>query len=144
MSTTRDALEMLERGSDFARASLSAPVAFEPQTMEQAWSPQVDIIEAQDRYVLQADLPGVPIEHIELRIENDRLYLKGRRVPEGHARKESYHCMERPHGRFNRSFALPPSVAQSAIRAEMKSGVLEVVLPKRTEARSRPIKIESR
>ena len=139
MSTTRESLEIHEPPPGSARAPLSLPVALESQ-----WSPCVDIFETRDRYVLLVDLPGISIEHLELRIENDRLHLRGERVAESAARREAYHCTERPTGKFSRSFALPPSVMQSAVRAEMRNGVLEIVLPKQTESRSRPIKIESR
>ena len=148
MSTTRDSMRELmklqERMNQLFEQSFSKGGAPEEVLPGSDWSPLVDIQEMPDRIVLRADLPGIPIEHLELKIENERLILKGERPFDSTGRKEDYHRIERPSGRFLRTFALPRSIQQSGIRAEMKNGVLEVVLPKGTETRAKPIKVEVR
>ena len=57
-------------------------------------------------------------------------------------RPEESHRAERPHGSFVRSFSLPQSVDQSAIRATQKNGVLEIILPKRQETKASSIRVE--
>ena len=52
------------------------------------------------------------------------------------------HRSERPHGSFVRSFSLPQNIDHSAIRATQKSGVLEVVMPKKQESKAKAIRIE--
>src|SRR5262245_27065903 len=148
MSTTRDWL------SDKQKVQLHVGQAFRPSPARSAsteesiqpsgWSPLVDIYETDDLIVLRADLPGVTIEQIELKIEDDRLILRGERPLDSSARREDFRRIERPSGRFFRTFTLPRSIRQSEIRAAMNHGVLEVVLPKHPEARSRPIKVEVR
>jgi HSP20 family protein len=107
-----------------------------------AWTPPVDIYEGPDRVVLRADVPGVPQDEIDLKIENGQLRLRGARaLPEG-AGREEYHRIERPFGSFVRVFSLPNTVDVTKVRAELKNGVLEVTLPKRQESQARPVKIE--
>ncbi len=108
------------------------------------WVPAVDIHEAEDRTVLRVDLPGVVLEQIELRIEGDRLTLQGeRRADAGQGGSETL-LRERPSGRYHRSFELPPNIEQAGIRAELRHGVLEVVLPKKPASSIKPIKVEAR
>ena len=148
MSTTRDWVGEKQRVQENVGKVLQQSVAGTPSPEAPirpgGWSPAVDIYETDDRIVLRADLPGISIEQIELRIENEQLILKGERSLDSSARREDFHRIERPYGRFFRSFALPRSIRHAEIRAVMNHGVLEVVLPKHAETRSRPIKVEVR
>jgi HSP20 family protein len=108
------------------------------------WVPPVDIYEDNDRVVLLADLPGIPQEQIELRVDDNVLVLRGERRAPDAVRPETYHRSERPQGTFLRSFGLPRNVDQTAIKASHRNGVLEVVLPKRQEARAKSIRVEVR
>jgi HSP20 family protein len=107
-----------------------------------AWAPAVDIFETGDRIVLRADLPGLEQSDIELRVDDKTLVLKGERRVSGEVRPEDYHRSERPHGPFMRSFGLPGNVDQSGIRASHRNGVLEVILPKKQEAKAKAIRVD--
>jgi HSP20 family protein len=148
MSTTRDWLGEKQRVQgkvgQASQPSATRSTSPEEATLPGGWSPPVDILETDDRIVLRADLPGVSIEQIELKIDDEQLILKGERSMDSSARREDFHRIERPFGRFLRTFTLPRSIRQSEIRAVMNHGVLEVVLPKHPESRSRPIKVEVR
>jgi HSP20 family protein len=98
-----------------------------------AWRPPVDLFEETERYVLRADLPGISATDLEIQIENGRLVLRGERKMDGNISKDSYLRVERPYGRFVVQIALPPSVDQQSIRALHRNGVVEVLLPKKTE-----------
>ncbi len=106
------------------------------------WSPAVDIVETAERIVLRADLPGMEQGEIEVRVDDNTLTLRGDRRAAGDARPEDFHRAERPHGPFVRSFSLPQNVDQAGIRAVQKNGVLEVLLPKRPDARAASIRVE--
>ncbi|PYS96893.1 MAG: molecular chaperone [Acidobacteria bacterium] len=106
------------------------------------WAPAVDIYETGDRIVLKADLPGIDQSDIELRVDDNVLVLRGERKPPADLKADEFHRAERPHGPFVRSFSLPQNIDQSGIRAVQKSGVLEVVLPKRQEAKTKAIRVE--
>ncbi len=106
------------------------------------WGPAVDIFETEDRIVLRADLPGVEQTAIDIRVDDNTLVLRGDRKLEPEVRQDQYHRSERPHGPFVRSFTLPQSVDQGAIRASHVNGVLELVLPKRQESKSKSIRVD--
>lgn len=107
-----------------------------------AWAPAVDIFETGDRIVLRADLPGLEQSDIELRVDDNTLLLKGERRAPGDVRPEEYHRSERPQGPFLRSFGLPGNVDQAGIRATHRNGVLEVILPKKQEAKAKAIRVD--
>ena len=106
------------------------------------WTPAVDISENAEHIVLRADLPGIGQDDIELRVEDGTLVLRGQRKPPPDARPQDMLRAERPHGTFVRSFSLPSNVDQSGIRAALRNGVLEVVLPKMQESRAKAIRID--
>jgi HSP20 family protein len=106
------------------------------------WTPAVDISENAERIVLRADLPGIDQDDVELRLEDGTLVLRGQRKAPPDARPQDMLRAERPHGTFVRSFSLPSNVDQPGIRAALRSGVLEVVLPKMQESRAKAIRID--
>jgi HSP20 family protein len=106
------------------------------------WVPAVDIKEEDDRFIIQADLPGVDPKDIEITMENGILTLKGQRISETKEETEKYKRMERVRGTFLRRFSLPETVAADKIAAKSKNGVLEVVVPKGSVAQSRKINVE--
>ena len=90
--------------------------------------------------VLTAELPGVNPTEVEVRLENNTLYLKGERKLEGN--EQSYHQIERVYGPFARAFTLPDSVDTSNVIADFKDGLLTIKLAKRDEAKPRNVKIQ--
>ena len=106
------------------------------------WCPAVDIFETNDQIVLRADLPGIEQNEIEIRIDDNTLLLRGDRKVPTDVKTDDYHRSERPHGPFTRSIKLPRNVDQTGIRATHRNGVLELLLPKREEARTRSIRVE--
>ena len=106
-----------------------------------SWAPAVDIYEQGSDIVLKAELPGVDPKDVDIRLENNVLTLSGQRKFENEVTKENYHRVERSYGSFTRSFTLPSVVDQNGIKAEVKDGILKVVLPKREEAKPKQIEI---
>jgi len=137
----RDLLTIQDRMNRLFQEGLGRRIGPEDRPAGQ-WSPPVDILESDDRIVLRADLPGVEQDDIELRVEDNILVLRGQRKPPADVRPEDMHRSERPHGSFVRSFSLPQNIDHSAIRATQKSGVLEVVMPKKQESKAKAIRIE--
>jgi len=107
-----------------------------------AWAPAVDIYETDHNLVLNAELPGVDPKDVEVRVENNTLYLKGQRKFENEVKEENYHRIERSYGSFTRTFALPGSIDADKVAAEFKGGVLTLTMPKREEAKPKTIKIQ--
>jgi HSP20 family protein len=99
------------------------------------WNPSVDLYETAEAFILEADLPGVKAEDVEVEIENSELVLQGRRSLEQQQTLGQFHTMERSSGHFIRRMKLPESVDKDAIKAEFKDGVLRMILPKMKQQR---------
>ncbi len=143
-SPFHDLIGLQERMNRLFDQVLSRGQLQEEDLQRGAWTPAVDILEREDRILLRADVPGVSLEQIELRIQNDQLTLKGDRAFDPTARREDFHRIERPSGGFYRSFAVPNTIDREGIQAELKNGVLEVTLPKKVETQTRQIRVEVR
>jgi HSP20 family protein len=107
------------------------------------WTPAVDIREEADKYVLQADLPGVDPKDIEITMENGMLTIKGERKLETQENHEGYTRLERVRGIFHRRFSLPETANPEKISARSNNGVLEICIPKQEKVQPRRISIES-
>lgn len=106
-----------------------------------AWIPAVDICEEPTQFVLLADLPGVEPDAIEVQMDKGVLSIKGERVaPE--QQEGTLSRSERGHGSFIRRFTLPDSVDVDGIMASNRNGVLEIRIPKRSEAAPRRIQVQ--
>jgi HSP20 family protein len=132
-----------ERGFDrlFRDAFSSVLPVREGEFPTRAWAPAVDICENENSIVLKAELPGVDPKDVEVRVEDNTLYLKGERKFEKDTKEENYHRLERSYGSFARSFALPNSVDAEKVAAEYQDGLLTLTLPKREETKPKTIKI---
>ncbi len=106
-----------------------------------AWTPSVDIDEGKDQLVLEAELPGMKRQDVELSIENNIITLRGERKFEKKEENDNYHRVERGYGSFTRSFTLPPTVSGEGATANFIDGILRISLPKREEAKARKIEI---
>jgi len=118
------------------------PFYGEGELSTRTWAPPVDIYETENDIVLKAELPGVDSKDVEVRVEDNTLYLKGERMFEKEVKSESYHRVERSYGTFARSFSLPNSISTDKVKAEFKDGLLILTLPKREEAKPRTVKID--
>ena len=108
-----------------------------------AWSPSVDIYENKDNIVLEAELPGMKSEDVNISIENNVLTISGERKFEKKDDSDNFHRVERGYGSFTRSFTLPPSVSSENATAEFENGILHLTLAKREEAKPRRIEIKA-
>lgn len=106
------------------------------------WAPRVDIKEEAERFLIQADVPGVDPKDIEISMDKGILSIKGERASESKEESERYTRIERSRGLFYRRFALPDSADPEGIRASGRHGVLEIVIPKRPETTPRRITVE--
>jgi HSP20 family protein len=121
---------------DAVNRLFSEPVATRP------WAPAVDVLETENELVLKADLPDVNLKDIDIQIERGTLSIKGERKFERvEGKGTGYHRIERSYGEFQRVFSLPDTVDPEKVKADYKSGVLTVTLPKKEVAKPKTIKI---
>ena len=124
------------------RSNSTAPVPpLEYPVDEIVFTPPIDIFETADGLVLQADLPGVSSESLELQIQDNKLSLFGRVSltipPEARLIHQEYQV-----GHFLRSFILSDEVDHERISAKLNQGVLEVILPRLSKSEPRRIQIQ--
>jgi len=119
-----------------AKQAVSRP----EESPKQYVSPDVNIYETEQDYVLEAEMPGVTKEQIEITLEANSLTLVGNRSdqdPQG----DLLYRESRPII-FRRVFELDPAIDASKIRAQMEQGVLTLVLPKTAAVQPRRIAVE--
>lgn len=108
----------------------------------QEWAPAIDVIEEPDRFLVRAELPGLGTEEVDVSISGGTLTIQGRKrsdLPEGDDRH--YLRSERRFGAYSRTVPLPATVDAENATAHCRKGVLEVVLPKKEDARPKSIEI---
>ena len=115
----------------------------EPGLGRGAWNPSVDIFENKDQIVLEAELPGISPEDVNISIENNVLTIHGERKFEKKDEGDNFHRVERSYGSFTRSFTLPPTVSSENVLANFENGILRLELAKREEAKPRRIEIKA-
>ncbi|PYQ61023.1 MAG: molecular chaperone [Acidobacteria bacterium] len=113
----------------------------EEEVSNRNWVPPVDIQETADSYRLQAELPGLTRDDINITLENNVLRLTGERKFERDAKKENFQRIERTYGAFSRAFALPQQVNNEGVQAAFENGVLTITVPKAEQAKPRKIEI---
>lgn len=106
------------------------------------WLPAVDVYEDTERYVVTAELPGFDPKQVDVKVEDNRLTLRGERKLEREEKKENYHRVERAYGTFTRTFTLPTTVDVTKITAEYKHGLLHVSIPKKPEVTPKQVTVK--
>jgi HSP20 family protein len=109
----------------------------------QRWVPAMDLVEAEDHFLLRADLPGLAEGDVNIEVRDNALTVSGERKAEHEQREKGWYRLERQFGRFSRSISLPEGVNADAIDASFHNGVLEVKIPKPEERKPRRIEIKS-
>lgn len=107
-------------------------------------NPRIDIIEDKDNFKVEAELPGMAEEDIQVTVENGLLTIKGEKELSKKDEDKNYVMREISYGSYERTIALPDYVDVDKAKASFKKGMLWVTLPKKAEAakQSKQIKIE--
>lgn len=107
------------------------------------WTPSIDMYEQDGNLVVDAELPGVKKEDVEISVEDSTLTIRGEMKREEEHKEEGSYRMERHWGRFMRSIPLPTPVKQEQAKAKFEEGVLHITLPKaEEEAKGKKIQVE--
>jgi HSP20 family protein len=97
-------------------------------------TPSIDVRENEKEIAIDAELPGMNENDVQVVVRDGVLSLKGEKKSERDEKKDTYHLVERSYGSFERLFRLPEGVNEEQIKADFNNGVLHVVIPKRPEA----------
>ena len=137
-------MALLMKPEPFSREIDRVFDAFFGQTDQgRRWMPPVDLVEAEDHFVLKADLPGLAEGDVNIEVQEGTLTISGERKAEHEQREKGWYRIERSFGRFSRSLTLPDGVDPDRIEASFSHGVLEVRIPKPEQRKPRRIEISS-
>ena len=115
--------------------------AQEPTTPMRAFLPTADIFETEDALTVVLEMPGVDRDNVDVSVENGLVTVEGR------INFNKYKGLQPVYSEYNigpyrRSFRISGRVDQDKIRAEMRDGVITLVLPKAEEAKPRRIEVK--
>ena len=102
--------------------------------------PEVNIFETHDGYVIEAEMPGVPKDGLEITLEGNEIAIVGRRRVEKAPGDPL--IRERPGADYRRVFELDPAIDTNRISARMDQGILTLTLPKSERVKPRQITVE--
>ncbi len=100
--------------------------------------PAVNIIEGKEDYKIEVAAPGLNKEDFKVNLENNMLTISSEKEEKQEEKDEKVMRREFSYCSFSRSFTLPQTVNAEKIRATHKDGILQVVVPKREEAKEKP------
>ena len=107
---------------------------------EEYVAPEVNIFETKDGYVLEAEMPGVNKENLEITLEDNEITIVGRRAVETAPGQPLFR--ERRQADYRRVFELAPAIDAPKISARMDQGVLTLTLPKSERVKPRKIRVD--
>src|SRR5919198_3851072 len=115
-----------------------------PREGGEGWGgPAMDVYEEGDNLVVEAHLPGVKPEDLNVSVERGMLTISGQTESEAERKERNYLLREKRSGRFTRSLQLPPSYNTENCQASFEHGVLRLTFPKAEEAKPRRIQIRT-
>jgi HSP20 family protein len=101
--------------------------------------PAVNITERKEDYLVSLAAPGLKKEDFKIDVEGNMLTISSEKEEENEEKDEKYTRQEYSYSSFERSFTLPDEVNKDKIDAQYRDGVLEIVLPKKEEAKKMAI-----
>jgi HSP20 family protein len=107
----------------------------------QNFVPALDLSETTEGYLVEAALPGIKPEDVEITVENNVLTIKGETRKETDDKQRNFHRVERRFGSFQRTIGLPTTVKADQIQASLTNGVLRLEIPKAEEVKPRKISV---
>jgi HSP20 family protein len=117
--------------------------ALDPSTGMTKWtSPAIDLYEKDGKYVVEAAIPGLRKDDIQIEISDNRLTLTARKLEEREEKNERYHYREVRRGGFARSIVFPQDINADQVDAEYKDGMLRVTVPMEKPVEAKKIAIK--
>jgi HSP20 family protein len=134
----QDVLSLREAMNQLMEESFVRPTAGQGG---QNFVPALDLSETAEGYLVEAALPGLKPEDVEITLENNVLTIKGETRQEVDDKQRNFHRVERRFGAFQRTISLPTTVKSDQIHASLTNGVLRLEIPKAEEVKPRKISV---
>ncbi len=107
--------------------------------------PYADIMDRGDAIVITAEMPGIPKENVEIEVDENGIEISGKVEQNIEDEDHGYYRRERAYSSFYRYIPLPEEIKPDEVKAKMKNGILEIVLPKKVptkQEKKRKVKVE--
>jgi HSP20 family protein len=141
MMTLRDAMSQLFEESLVRRSPFGAwPFG----RREDEAMPAVDMYETEGEVMVEASLPGLKPEEVDITITGNSLEIRGETKQETEEKRGDYYYKERSYGSFQRSLTLPVEIKADETEATFENGVLKLKMPKAEQAKAKQIKIQAK
>ena len=141
MMTLRDAMSQLFEESLVRRSPLGAwPFG----RREDEAIPAVDMYETEGEVMVEASLPGLKPEEVDITITGNSLEIRGETKQDTEEKRGDYYYKERSYGSFQRSLTLPVEIKADETEATFENGVLKLKMPKAEQAKAKQIKIQAK
>jgi HSP20 family protein len=102
--------------------------------------PAVNIVEGKEDFRIEVAAPGLEKNDFKIDLDNNVLTIISEKEMKSEEKDDQYMRREFSYSSFSRSFALPDSVNEEKISAKHKDGVLTIHIPKKEEAKVKPVK----
>lgn len=111
-----------------------------PRTNFSSKSPFVNIKETEDDFSLEFSIPGISKDDVNIELDNEKLTVSAEFKSDGSKDAGNFTRREFHVSSFKRSFILPDTIDASKIRANHENGILEILMPKKEEAKPKPVR----
>ena len=106
-----------------------------------SFDPAFEVKETKAGYLFRADLPGVRLADLDVSVTDNRIQISGHREAEKEEKGDNFYACERTYGSFTRAFTMPDGIDSGNIHADLRDGVLTVLVPKKAESMPKKIAI---
>ena len=113
------------------------------ETVRASLLPRLNISETDNKYFIEAELPGVKQGDLELKLDNNILVIKGKTEESKESKERNYFMRERYYGSFQRSLTLPNNINENDIIANFKDGILNIEITKKLENSTKNIEVKA-
>ncbi len=102
----------------------------------------IDMYQTKDNVIIKSTIAGVRPEDIDITVANDMVSIKGTRRKEETVANDDYFYQECYWGNFSRSVIVPVDIDSESIEADLKDGILTVIIPKAAKAKTKKVKVK--
>lgn len=139
-----------ETASEEEESPVSAPVQTQVKSKEgnEDWLTDfegqlnIDMYQTKDNVIIKSTIAGVRPEDIDITVANDMVTIKGSRRKEESVSQDDYFYQECYWGNFSRSVIIPVDIDSETIEADLKDGILTVIIPKAAKAKTKKVKVK--
>lgn len=102
----------------------------------------IDMYQTKDNVIIKSTIAGVRPEDIDITVANDMVTVKGSRRKEENIATDDYFYQECYWGNFSRSVIIPVDIESEEIEADLKDGILTIIIPKAAKAKTKKVKVK--